>query len=277
MRDCIRSVQRQTRPPDEILIVDNASTDSTPVVGAALSDDPRVKYVYCEPASIPRARNKALDSCGCDAICFLDDDSEADPTWLAELVDVYENHPEVAAVQGYLANFYSGNVVATLAQFQRDLFVNNKVSGADVETPAVVATGNLSFRMQLVREEGIRFNEVLRIGEDMDVGRQILEKGHRILYAENAAVRHKWKTSTSAYLNRRFRTGLCAGRMCRLSADRRQPSFASDSGLSKRDIFRKAWAIARPMRSRERALFLGLLFTGNLTRKLGAIYGSFFG
>lgn len=74
--DAIRSVQRQSYQPIEIVVVDDGSTDNTKVVTQQF---PGVKYVYQANAGLSAARNKGIDESIGKYIVFLDADD-----WLYE-------------------------------------------------------------------------------------------------------------------------------------------------------------------------------------------------
>lgn len=60
LRDSINSVLNQTFQDFEIIIVDDGSTDETELMVASYAD-PRIRYLYQEPAGISAARNVAAD------------------------------------------------------------------------------------------------------------------------------------------------------------------------------------------------------------------------
>lgn len=100
LRKCLDSLQNQTRAPDRIVIVDNASTDETPlfIEGLRQTDD-RVVIVTLPTntgasggfrAGIERALDLEVDS-----IWVMDDDAYPDPDCLSQLEEtVIPNHRE---------------------------------------------------------------------------------------------------------------------------------------------------------------------------------------
>ena len=75
----IRSVQRQTYPHLEILVIDDASIDNTADVVAGF-DDPRIRYMRHEANRGGSAsRNTGIRAATGDYIAFLDDDDEWEP------------------------------------------------------------------------------------------------------------------------------------------------------------------------------------------------------
>lgn len=86
----LRSVFTQERRPDEIVVVDNdpeASARETVERLKAETPCPLV-YVHEPRPGVATARNAGLAATDADFIACLDDDEEASPRWLAELLAV---------------------------------------------------------------------------------------------------------------------------------------------------------------------------------------------
>jgi glycosyltransferase involved in cell wall biosynthesis len=82
LSEAIESVLAQTRAADEILIVDDSSTDDTPQVAATYSDS-RVRYLRVSVQNVHQARHAGFESTTSEIVCFLDADDRLGPEYLA--------------------------------------------------------------------------------------------------------------------------------------------------------------------------------------------------
>lgn len=79
LRECIDSVTDQTYKNLEILIVDDGSTDNSPVLcEELLKSDTRIKVFHKKNGGLSDARNYALDRCHGEYITFIDSDDIVD-------------------------------------------------------------------------------------------------------------------------------------------------------------------------------------------------------
>lgn len=83
--ETIRSVQAQTTPDWEMLVVDDASTDGTALIaGSIAATDPRIRLIRQQRNTGPaQARQAALDAARGRYIAFLD----SDDLWLPEKLE----------------------------------------------------------------------------------------------------------------------------------------------------------------------------------------------
>jgi glycosyltransferase involved in cell wall biosynthesis len=84
----------------EVIVIDNASTDTTAEVVKARLAHPKLKYIYESTLGLSVARNTGANhACG-SILAYLDDDAEASPQWLQSLYDIYQTNTDVVIAGG---------------------------------------------------------------------------------------------------------------------------------------------------------------------------------
>src|SRR5688572_22302626 len=110
----IESILRQTRPPLEIIVVDDGSTDETASVVESFGD--AVKYVRQENAGVCAARNRGAAESRGDVIAFLDSDDSWEPTALERQVPFFDQDENIGLVHCGMREFDSdtGRTIRTV-------------------------------------------------------------------------------------------------------------------------------------------------------------------
>jgi glycosyltransferase involved in cell wall biosynthesis len=100
LRVCLESLVDQDHPAGlyEIIVADDGSTDHTAAVVESFG--PRVKLVRPEARGSNAARNAGAMAARGDPICFVDDDIDAPPGWLAAMVVGFAHYPDAHAFSG---------------------------------------------------------------------------------------------------------------------------------------------------------------------------------
>lgn len=89
----IESVLAQTHKPDEIIVVDDGSTDETRQ--KVTRYEPKVKYIYQTNAGASAARNTGIKTSSGEWIAFLDGDDEWLPEYLQKQLALLERNPQL--------------------------------------------------------------------------------------------------------------------------------------------------------------------------------------
>lgn len=96
--DALASLQKQTRPPDQIVVVDDGSPDD--VAGAAAGFE-GVRVVRQENRGLSGARNRGLAEIDAEFVLFLDADDRLLPGALETLADALAARPDAAFAWGF--------------------------------------------------------------------------------------------------------------------------------------------------------------------------------
>jgi glycosyltransferase involved in cell wall biosynthesis len=165
IEEAISSVLDQTCTVDDILVVDDGSTDRTREIVESFA--PRgVRYAYQENQGPGAARNYGLRETSGDIVAFLD----ADDVWLENKTEIQlkylSDHPEVALVAGF-AWWWNviedrcstvGEVPRSMEALRRDMMVYNKLGNPS----------RVMFRRSVLENVGF-FNPTIRWGQDWDL------------------------------------------------------------------------------------------------------------
>lgn len=100
---CLAALREQTRRPDEVIVVDNASSDAS----AAIAVSAGARVVFCAEVGIPAAAAAGYDAAGGDLILRLDADCVPPSTWVQDAVAAFSRSPEAVAASGR-AHFIDG-------------------------------------------------------------------------------------------------------------------------------------------------------------------------
>jgi GT2 family glycosyltransferase len=192
---CLRALADQTVPPHEVVVVDASSGPSTKAIVASF---PGVRYVH-NPAGAGRmtsSRNVGLEHVTGEVIAFLDDDSFAEPSWLAELSAVYDS-PDVGGVGGraLVAGAAPNHGAHRIGELTADGYVIGAFDadpGSARDVDHLIGC-NMSFRRTVIEQlGGFRedFSGVSGIREDTDICLRVTSLGYRLVFAPRAVVDH---------------------------------------------------------------------------------------
>lgn len=162
LADAINSVLRQTRPADEIIVVDDGSTDNPDEV---VDQFPSVLLIRQDNRGISAARNAGLRSCSATHVVFLDADDLLLPCALETGLTFWKSHPDCAFVYGGYRN-----VSKTLEPIKRDAFYDISANPhLELLSGNVIGAHHavLYRRDRLIEING--FDESLRYCEDYDI------------------------------------------------------------------------------------------------------------
>ena len=194
---CLDAVASQTRPADQVIVVDDASPDDT-------AQWVRDTYPWVEVVALPTNRkfagaaNAGIRACTGDIVVLLNNDTEAEPGWLAALVAPLETDPEVgfcasklllfdrrdhlhAAGDGYTV----GGVPVNRGAFSKD-------DGRFDDDPWVfgACAAASAYRRQLLAETGGFDEWLVSYLEDIDLSWRAQLRGYRCRFVPEARVYH---------------------------------------------------------------------------------------
>jgi hypothetical protein len=139
LRDAVQSVLTQTSPADEILIVDDSSTDDTAEVAAEFASQ-GVRYLRGDWRNVQRARHAATRHTSSDVLCWLDADDILPANYLAAGVPLFRD-PAVGIVYSDMQRFGNSTDCSRYPQPSRiDLSVRNCCHASSLVRRAALET-----------------------------------------------------------------------------------------------------------------------------------------
>jgi hypothetical protein len=98
LKDSLSSLLRQTLPPDEIIVIDDGSSDDTSQVVASFA--PAVKYLFKENGGKSSALNLGLAQASGELIYIFDDDDIAAEDAVERMSEALRDNPDCGFVYG---------------------------------------------------------------------------------------------------------------------------------------------------------------------------------
>ncbi len=217
---CLDSLRAQTRRDFTVTVVDDASTDDS--VAIVTSRYPEVQVLrLAQNRGFAAAVNAGLAATHQPFVALLNNDTEADPHWLAALIDALERWPQFAFAASKLRLFDRRNVLHSAGDFYRpngepgNRGVWEEDRGqydaySEVFGPCAGAAAYRRSALELLAEDGRVFDEALVMYcEDVDLNLRARRKGLRTIFVPTAVVYHRLSASgggalASYYCGRNF-------------------------------------------------------------------------
>lgn len=201
LEKALRSLHRQTasRARIRIMVVDTTKRDQRLLE----SSRPSLRFHDCQhiiadSVGLSTARNIALQQCETPFIAYIDDDAQADPSWIDNILDVFSRLPDAGAVGGPVAPIWESSPPPWLPRSmygylsilepggpERDIADGEWLCGANLALRVADARAIHPFREDLGRRPG-----TLLSNEELDFCRRLAAAGRRVIYSPTARVNH---------------------------------------------------------------------------------------
>lgn len=177
LEDCLTSIAVQTRPPDEVIVVDDGSPDG-PLVRQAIAECGRTVTLLTQTnQGAAAARNRGLLAANTDYVAFLDADDYWYPTFLATMLGVLQNRPGCAA--GYADAHIIGDSPLAGRRFLAARVSRGGVTVRSLLTqPCEILTSTVVARRRPLVDAGL-FDAELQDGQDFDLWVRMAQHGAR--------------------------------------------------------------------------------------------------
>ncbi len=169
LQKCIESLTNQTLKEIEIILVDDGSPDNSGKICDDYSEkDERIRVIHKKNGGVSSARNRGIQEALGEYIVFIDSDDWIEEQYIEQLVDAKNRYDNYEIICGYRTVTFDGVVGETyfskdekesVIPFERYMELVIKVLA---QSPV-----NKLFHVKTIKDEKIRFDENLSLGEDM--------------------------------------------------------------------------------------------------------------
>jgi GT2 family glycosyltransferase len=201
LAECLPSLQAQTIPAEEIILVDNGSTDDS--IDFVQSSFPRAVVISLDQNyGFAKANNIGIRQAVGSRIALLNNDTVADQRWLQELNRALDEHPEVGFCASKMLNYWergiidaAGDVLGAARARKRG---HGQPDGPEFSEPAHVfgaCAGAAIYRRAMLDDIGLLDETFVSNLEDVDISFRAQLAGYQCLYVPTATVYHKLRVT----------------------------------------------------------------------------------
>ena len=202
---CVQSLREQSRPPDEIIVVSDGSTDRMPEKLRQLQERGLIKEGHCTQVRSGKSAgvNLALRRATGDVVINVDCDCTFDRHALKRIIEPFAD-PRVGAVAG---NIVVGNadrsVITRFQAIEYLISISQGKQAADLTDQMTCVSGAFGAfrRAALERVGGLDAGG----GEDLDVTLRLRQAGWRTLFAPEAICYTNAPETLAVLVRQRFR------------------------------------------------------------------------
>lgn len=223
---CLAALQRQTRAPDEVIVIARSDDDMT---HTALRDPavvPGTLALTVALVDVPgqvAALNRGLDAASGDVLAITDDDAAPHADWVARIAAAFEQDPRLGGLGGRDWVHEKGRVLDGERQRVGKITAAGMITGnhhlgvGDAREVDILKGANMSYRRDAVR--ALRFDVRLRgtgaqVHNDMAFSLSVKHAGWKLMYDPRVAVDHypaerfdddqRFKFNDAAFYNASF-------------------------------------------------------------------------
>ena len=200
----LAALGRQTRRPDEVVIVDASDSSLAEILHADTIAASSLNLKYIQAArGVNRQRNLGARQSTGDLLFFFDDDVVPEPDYIETLTDTFERHPEYHAGMGGLAptlrRWSPGSILSMVFMLQHEYgdgrfywsgMPRHPYGTRRFRDVEVLGGGLLAVRRTVFAQDGIEFDERLAHSQtDVDFSRR-LSRRHRVFFDPRPGIHH---------------------------------------------------------------------------------------
>ncbi len=187
IKECLDSIIKQSQKSNEIILVDDGSTDNTLKIASTYP----IKIIKTQHQERSHARNIGWKNASGKYILFAEADSIFSENWIKEIMKKFQ--------EGANAVIDRRKMYQPKTLFQKIMDIQFNIRYTNYKPFSAWA-----FKKSVLQDVG-GFNEDLNQSEDTELGKRILDKDYKILLADQAIQYHQGEPKNLIeYLKRAF-------------------------------------------------------------------------
>lgn len=196
---CLQAVQHQTRPPDEIIVVSDGSTDNSAAVAASLG----VTVLRQKNAGPAAARNRGARAARGHILLFTDADCVPAPNWINQMLAPFADPTVVGAKGTYQTR--QTQLVARFVQQEYEARYHRMAGQPQID---FVDTYSAAYRRDIFLMNG-GFDTTFPTAsvEDQEFSFRLAAQGYRLVFVPGAVVYHQHNRTLNEYVRRKYWIG----------------------------------------------------------------------
>ena len=194
---CLESLMMQAKKPDEIILVDDGSSDRTKDVVRKYRDVILLEQMHKGPAA---ARNFGAKKSKGDILLFTDADCTLHENWVSEMAKPFGDKA-IAGVQGR----YSTTQKSVMARFVQLEIEDRYDRMKRFKNIDFIGSYSAGYKKDIFIRSG-GFDETFPVasGEDPELSFKLAKAGHKMVFNDKAIVYHNHVSSLGPYLKQKF-------------------------------------------------------------------------
>lgn len=197
LSDCLDSLRNQIRMPDDIILVDDGSSDGTD--SFVSNSYPEVNLICLESnRGFAAAVNEGIRQAGGNYIALLNNDTRAAPQWLSELEKTLDEHPSTGSCSSKMLFADRPNIINSIGiGFTRAGTAfdvgEGQEDGEKFQHPRPIfgaCAGAAMYRRKLFDDVGLLDEDFFMWYEDVDLSFRAQLAGYGCQYVPTAVVYH---------------------------------------------------------------------------------------
>jgi hypothetical protein len=222
-REAVESILQQTFADFEFIVIDDGSTDDTPLIlQECAAKDRRIRLTKCEHRGTAMSRNAGIDLASGAYIACMDGDDRSLPHRLHVLYSVLESDPDVGLVGG------NSEVIDEKGRIIGYRVINTADANVALRRRCIYQGGDVVFRKDLYRAVG-GYRAGFHFCEDYDLWLRMSDRARAVKVPD---ITYQWRVNSNSMT------------LTKMSQSNREADFARSFADERRATGRDSYSVS---------------------------------